>query len=160
RLIGHLSGHRAPVTSSRFSPDGHLIVTASEDHTAILWSAETGRRQLTLDGHTAAVEQAIFSADGRRVLTRSKDRSARVWDVETGYELAVLRGHTGDLTSATFSHDGNSVMTTSTDGTAKIYDVRVAALAESYFAAACELLRYQPEFDQVRKDCEPVLKSA
>ena len=34
-----LTGHRAPVTSVAFSPDGRRLVSASKDHDAIVWDA-------------------------------------------------------------------------------------------------------------------------
>ena len=34
-------GHSRPVTSARFSPDGHAILTASHDGSTRLWDRET-----------------------------------------------------------------------------------------------------------------------
>ena len=39
------------VCSAAFSPDGKRVVTASDDNTARLWDAETGREIATLKGH-------------------------------------------------------------------------------------------------------------
>ena len=35
-------GHTGRILDVAFSPDGKLVATASVDHTAVLWSAETG----------------------------------------------------------------------------------------------------------------------
>ena len=159
RSLGVLQGHLDTLTASAFSPDNKLIVTASVDNTAGIWDAETGKRIFILEGHSTPIEDASFSPDSTRVLTKGSDQTARVWDVRTGYLLATLQGHAEALTSVEFSHDGNYVLTASKDGTAKIYDVRQPVLAEEYFDAACGLLRYQPEFEQVRKYCEPLSKT-
>src|SRR5262249_51592905 len=158
RLLGVLQEHFDFIMAAVFSPDSKWIVTASTDHNAGLWDAVTGRRIFMLEGHSAPVMDASFSPDSTRFLTRGADDTARVWDVETGYLLATLQGHKDSLTSAEFSHDGNYVLTASADGTAKIYDVRMSVLFEQSLAAACGMLRYQPEFEQVREYCKPLSK--
>ena len=60
-----------PVRSAAFSPDGKHVVTASEDNTARIWDAETGREIATLKGHDDSVVSAAFSPDGERVVTAS-----------------------------------------------------------------------------------------
>ena len=71
------------MTSAAFSPDGKRIVTASEDKTARLWDAETGKQiGEPLKGHTDSVLSAAFSPDGKRIVTASDDKTARLWDAD------------------------------------------------------------------------------
>ena len=45
-------------------------ITASDDKTARLWDAETGRQiGEPLRGHEGSVLSAVFSPDGRRIVT-------------------------------------------------------------------------------------------
>jgi WD40 repeat protein len=67
------------VLSAAFSPDGTRVVTASEDNTARVWDAATGKL-LTLLQHQGGVLSAAFSPDGTRVVTASADNSARAWE--------------------------------------------------------------------------------
>jgi WD40 repeat protein len=67
--------------SAVFSPDGRRVLTASEDDTARLWEADSGKLLATFQGHTGRVYSAVFSPDGRRVLTASGDNTARLWPV-------------------------------------------------------------------------------
>jgi WD40 repeat protein len=57
------------------------VVTASEDNTARVWEADTGKSVGQPLQHAGVVWSAAFSPDGRRVVTASKDTTARVWHV-------------------------------------------------------------------------------
>ena len=57
-----------------FSPDGSRIVTSSNDGTARLWDAQTGKPGTVLKGHEAPVTSAVFSPDGRMIATHRKTR--------------------------------------------------------------------------------------
>ena len=80
--------------SAAFSPDGQRIVTASDDNSARIWDAATGKQIAALQGHTDRVRSAAFSPDGRRIVTASDDNTARIWDAATGKQIAALQGHT------------------------------------------------------------------
>lgn len=99
RIEHVLRGHVDAVVSAKFSPDGRHILTASYDHTARVWDAETGHELSVLKGHEAEVSSAAFSPDGRRIVTASFDGTARVWDGAAGRELFVVRGHGGPVRS-------------------------------------------------------------
>ena len=81
--------------SAAFSPDGKRIVTASEDKTARIWDAATGKPiGEPLKGHEDAVCSAAFSPDGKRIVTASRDKTARLWDAATGKPIGEpLKGH-------------------------------------------------------------------
>ena len=79
-----LRGHEGRVNSAAFSADGRRLVTASDDRTARLWEAGTGKELAVLRGHEGRVNSAAFSADGRRVVTASEDYTVRLWEVAHG----------------------------------------------------------------------------
>ena len=71
------------MVSAAFSPDGKRIVTASDDKTARLWDADTGKPiGEPLKGHDGMVRSAAFSPDGKRIVTASEDKTARLWDAD------------------------------------------------------------------------------
>ncbi len=74
-------GELPGVNSASFSPDGNYVVTASEDGTAQIWKAETGKNVATLSGHILAVRSAVFTPDGLSVITAGADNTVRVWDL-------------------------------------------------------------------------------
>ena len=118
-----LRGHTGPVSAFAFSPDGTRVLTGSDDHTARLWDAATGKTLATLAGHTSHVSAVAFSPDGTRVLTGSWDKTARLWDAATGKAVATtLAGHTDTVVAVAFSPDGTRVLTGSLDNTARLWD--------------------------------------
>ena len=69
-----------------WSPDGHHILTASDDGTARIWDATTGDNTLTLT-HTSWVTAVAWSPDGHHILTASDDGTARIWDATKGEQV-------------------------------------------------------------------------
>jgi serine/threonine protein kinase len=77
--------HSGPVRFAGFSPDGKLILTASEDKTAAIWDASTGQRLLTKN-HDEPLSTAAFVPGGQTVATVS-GKKVFFWNSATG-ELA------------------------------------------------------------------------
>ena len=77
-----LTGHTYSVNSAQFSPDNKKVVTSSDDKTARLWSALTGKLLHTLTGHTDNVKSAQFSSDGKKAVTASNDKTACIYAPE------------------------------------------------------------------------------
>lgn len=116
-----LVGHGGPVQTAHFSPDGRLVVTASEDGTAAIWEASGGQPLHRLGGG-GALRSAHFSPDGSRVLTAGADGQARLWETATGQAGRVLP-HPGGLRRAIFSPDGTRVLTIAGDFQVQLWDV-------------------------------------
>jgi len=120
RLV--LAGRTGALYDAEYSPNGTRIVTASNDHSARIWDAATGRQIMVLNGHTGLVISAAYSPDGTRIVTTSYDHTARIWDAATGRQIAVLTGHRDNLSFAAYSPDGTRIVTASSDHTARIWD--------------------------------------
>src|SRR5439155_19096789 len=98
------------IETAVFSPDGKRILTASWDHTARIWDAETGEQIAELV-HPQRVASAIFSPDGNRILTCYWYGGAMLWDATTFQSIGVPMQHGATVRSARFSLDGQRVAT-------------------------------------------------
>jgi WD40 repeat protein len=116
------------IPSTKFSPDGQRILTASNDATAKVWDI-AGKLIADLKGHQKDATSASFSSDGQRIITASSDGTAKVWDI-TGKMIADLKGHQKEVTNASFSSDGQRILTASDDGTAKVWDIAGKLIAD------------------------------
>jgi WD40 repeat protein len=122
-LISELRGHQrnARIERVRFSCDGSLIVTTSDDHTARIWDANTGQELMVLIGHLATVTDAAFTNKRSNLVTTSKDGTVRLWNAASGEEIVVMTGHEGPVSTVTFSNDEAYFVTTSEDGTLRTW---------------------------------------
>src|SRR5262249_35892264 len=144
-----LKGHNDKITSARFSPDGASVLTTSNDNTARIWEAVSGREQVVFKSHEPVkrisearvnrdaeviwqgVYSGAFSRDGTKVVTGGED-GARIWDSGTGHELMALKhtdaeSHTPmSMSNVSFSADGRRVLTRSVD--AQLWDSDTGAI--------------------------------
>ena len=117
-----LHGHTDRIELVAFDPTGELVLTGSQDQTARLWNARTGRQLRELRGHGGLLTTAVFSPDGNRVFTTSLDGLGRLWEVETGELKASLRGHTEPIEMGAFSALGDRIVTAGQDHTIRVRD--------------------------------------
>jgi WD40 repeat protein len=114
----------------RFSPDGQLLVVASEpdgwrDFTAAkvhVW--DWRRKEIVLTIPTWANDVA-FDPVGGRIVTMHREGYAELWDLDDGARIAVLPSRSGSLGSVAFSPDGSRIATTGADGTVRLWDVEI-----------------------------------
>ena len=90
------SGHHANINTSRFSPDGSMVLTSCKDGSAMLWKAD-GKPIKTFTEHRDAVNDAIFTADGKIAITISDDSSVVLHNLTTG--ISTTTRHRSRVTS-------------------------------------------------------------
>jgi WD40 repeat protein/tRNA A-37 threonylcarbamoyl transferase component Bud32 len=106
---------RGGVYRAVFSTDARTILSASDDRTARICEAETGRQIGPALGHEGIVQTAAFSPDGRFLLTGGWDKTARLWEKAPGNSLPTLLRNSEVIVAGALSWDGQTLLTA--DGT-------------------------------------------
>ena len=102
------TAHGGPVRDLTISPDGSMLVSASFDYSAVVWTAPQIIEKSTLYAHEAAVNTARFSPDGKLLATAGDDGRIHLWkkDVlaDEDPEPIILSGHKGKVVN--LAHKG------------------------------------------------------
>eukprot|EP00941_MAST-03F_sp_MAST-3F-sp1_P004758 g4758.t1 len=120
---GAKSGHGGYVTDAKFSPDGTMAVSASNDAGLKLWDASTGKLLRDMAGHSGAVVSIAFHKTSRHVLSASWDHTLRLWSTETGNSTCEYIGHKDVVYGCCFSPDGEFAFSVSRDTTIRMWEV-------------------------------------
>ena len=114
-------GHQADLMDLSFSADGHLLVTAAHDRTAIVWDVKTGTRLKTLN-HTYSYLQGIdFCGASDQILIADRDLGISIWSATTGEIIRSITTDQKQLLAATCSPDGGRIVATFGDGYVAIW---------------------------------------
>jgi WD40 repeat protein len=118
-----IQAHNDYVFNVAYSPDGKTLATSSQDGTARVFDAGTGRLIRTLRGHYPDLcWRVTYSSDGKLLASGGRDKTVRIWNASTGELLRTLPGHPDTVYAVSFSPDGRLLAAGSS--VTKLWDTR------------------------------------
>lgn len=121
-----VEGHSDRVRSVSFSSDGKLIVSGSDDNTAIIWQRQNGKflKHKRLEGHQGHVNRVKFSRDSKLIATVSDgdNENVKLWDID-GNLLTTFNGHQDRVKDVSFSPDSKTLITGSWDNSVRLWNL-------------------------------------
>ena len=131
-----LSGHQGAVWDVRFSPDGALLATGSEDQHWALWKS-SGELVRATAGATpvGAIKAVRFHPDGLRVLTAHLAGRVTLWTVADGRGIGSLFLN-AQVWDVDVSPDGRHAAVATVDGFCRVFDLANGELVQAFDATA------------------------
>jgi chromatin assembly factor 1 subunit B len=149
-FMSHLSRHCKPVNVVRFSPNGSMLASGSDDGTICLWvycedgqsgtttfgeedmvNREVWHVSKTLRGHLEDVYDVCWSPSSTFLLSCSFDESVIVWDVCKGAKLKIFRDSKQPSQGVCWDPRGDYFATLSRDRCLRIYSSQLMKLVTS-----------------------------
>lgn len=118
------------------SPDGHLLVSGTQDGHVEVWDAQTGAVLRSLPADDGPTLGVAWSPDGTLVASTGFDGQVDLWDAVRWVRLRSIPAHDGPGTAVAFTPTGDAVLTSGSFGARVIpleahtrYAAAVAALS-------------------------------
>ncbi|MBX9258005.1 caspase family protein [Desmonostoc muscorum CCALA 125] len=123
KVIGH---HEKAATFVRFSHDGRLLASSSDDGMIKLW--KDGQLLTTIKAHEKEIYGLAFSPNDQILASASEDKTIKLWqiDVTLGKNLVTLRGHIGEVYDVSFNPQQKSnlvIASASEDKSIKLWKI-------------------------------------
>lgn len=118
------TGHKGPVLTAAWSPEGYRIASGSSDTTVRLWGAYEGRPSFTYSSHKGYVWSVAWSPDGKYIASAgdSYDKTVRIWESTNQNPISTFADYTDGINSVAWSPDGKFIATGGFDKVVQIRD--------------------------------------
>lgn len=117
-----LTGHRDPVNSLAFSPDGSILASGGDDGCIWIWDAAAGHARSRLSWGARFVFGIAWSGDGRSLAAGVEDNLILLRADDEWRPVHRWRKHQGWVTCAAFSPDSQMLLSGGVDGVAYLWD--------------------------------------
>lgn len=123
--------HEDMVRSMHFVPGTDLVVTGSEDLTAVLWNWRTARKEQIWEFNFPA-DYVISDTQGTKVFISAYLDNGYIYSLKTGKELAVTNTERNRISAARFSSDGKRLLLGRFDGHLQLHNAETGKMLKQW----------------------------
>ncbi len=121
--VARLEEHSDLVNSAVYSPDATLVLSGSDDGTAVLFDVATGDALRTYTGVGDAVNSVAFASDGESFLLGAANQTVALRDTDSDTVLQAFVGHAAAVNSVALSPDDTQGLSGDEDGIAILWNI-------------------------------------
>lgn len=147
KYLTTIEGHKDYISGFAFSPDSKTIATGSNDGTARLWDARTGKNKKLLVKQTEHIYRSdcidipVYSPDGKTLAARSKDDNwLWLWDAHTGEIIMEIQGKKNAYRQFVYSSDGQILATKNRDEPVQLWNTTTGKNVSTLLGTAWYIL--------------------
>jgi WD40 repeat protein/transcriptional regulator with XRE-family HTH domain len=116
----------------KWSASGRFLACATDDGTAHVWEALTGKPIMIYRGHKSRLIDLSWSPDERYIVSCGTDKTCQVWEAVSGRTILTYRGHSEEVEGVAWSPYGNYIASGSNDHTAHVWEALTGKLITKY----------------------------
>lgn len=128
RLV--LRGHKGPIRSLCFNPDGTRLASGSADDSIRIWNLKTGEQESIFKGHSDWLSDLVWLPGQAGPISASLDGTVRIWSPRAEQQQRILRGHESYVYDAIFSEDGSKIYSGSWDKTLRSWNPQTGEMTQ------------------------------
>src|SRR5262249_42513962 len=98
------------------------LVSASDDQSAQVWEAITGKQLHSYGGHKGPLLTVAWSPDGKYIASAGEDKTVQVWDATTKELITKYEDHSDKVHCVAWSPDGHYLASGGKDCKLRIKD--------------------------------------
>ena len=120
------------VCTCTVSPDGHKIISQSQNNNLSVWDTETGSTLMELTGHSSWITCCAFTPSGDQIVSASQDATIKIWNANNGILIMTLKV-LESVRSFSITPDGNQIVTIfANEKAVQVWDLKTGSLLKIF----------------------------